>query len=171
MLSNILAQARDTIAPACVGGGRVPTGSRILPSTLCVGVLLLGPLATASADFVLNWWTISAGGGTSSSATFTLSATLGQPVAGVPMTGGSFTLTGGFWAPPAAPSLHLGDLNCDGIIDFDDINPFILALSDPATYQAAYPNCNVLNGDCNGDGIIDFDDINPFIAILSGGGR
>ncbi len=62
-----------------------------------------------------------------------------------------------------------GDLNCDGDIDFDDINPFVLALSDPAAYQAAYPNCNILNGDCDGDGDVDFDDINPFVAILAGG--
>jgi hypothetical protein len=64
----------------------------------------------------------------------------------------------------------LGDLNCDGIVDFADINPFVLALSNPAAYQAAYPNCNFLNGDCNGDGYVDFADINPFVVILSGGG-
>ena len=62
-----------------------------------------------------------------------------------------------------------GDLNCDGVVNFDDINPFVLALSDPAGYQAAFPNCHILNRDCNGDGYVDFDDINPFVAILSGG--
>jgi hypothetical protein len=63
-----------------------------------------------------------------------------------------------------------GDLNCDGVVNFDDINPFVLALSDPTGYQSQYPNCNILNGDCNGDGNVNFDDINPFVAILSGGG-
>jgi hypothetical protein len=62
-----------------------------------------------------------------------------------------------------------GDLNCDDVIDFDDINPFVVALSNPATYGAAYPSCTFLNGDCNGDGFVDFDDINPFVVILSGG--
>lgn len=61
-----------------------------------------------------------------------------------------------------------GDLNCDGVVNFDDINPFVLALSDPGAYQQQYPNCNILNADCNGDGVVDFDDINPFVAILSG---
>jgi hypothetical protein len=61
-----------------------------------------------------------------------------------------------------------GDLNCDGVVDFEDINPFVLAISDPAGYHAAYPNCHLLNGDCNGDGFVDFDDINPFVTILSG---
>ncbi len=45
------------------------------------------------------------------------------------------------------------------------INPFVLALSDPVAYQAAYPDCSILNGD--GDGDVDFDDINPFVALLS----
>jgi hypothetical protein len=62
-----------------------------------------------------------------------------------------------------------GDLNCDTFVDFDDINPFVLALSSPEAYALAYPDCNYLNGDCNGDGLVDFDDINPFVGLLSGG--
>ena len=61
-----------------------------------------------------------------------------------------------------------GDMDCSGVVDFDDINPFVLALSDPGGYAIAYPNCNIMNGDCNGDGVFNFDDINPFVAILSG---
>ncbi len=63
----------------------------------------------------------------------------------------------------------LGDLNCDGVVDFDDINPFVLALSDPASYQLAFPDCNYLNADCDQDGDVDFADINAFVALLSGG--
>jgi subtilisin family serine protease len=63
----------------------------------------------------------------------------------------------------------LGDLDCDGDVDFDDINPFVLALTDPVAYQAAYPNCNYLNADCDQDGDVDFDDINSFVALLGGG--
>ncbi len=65
---------------------------------------------------------------------------------------------------PVAP----GDLNCDGVVDFDDINPFVLALTDPAGYAAAFPACNILNGDLTGDGLVTFDDINPFVALLAG---
>ncbi|MEW6252179.1 MAG: C10 family peptidase [Planctomycetota bacterium] len=63
-----------------------------------------------------------------------------------------------------------GDLNCDQVVDFDDINPFVLALANPAGYAAAYPNCNIMNGDINCDGRVDFVDINPFVALLIGGG-
>jgi hypothetical protein len=62
-----------------------------------------------------------------------------------------------------------GDLNCDGVVNFADISPFVLALSDPAAYQAQYPNCNILSGDINGDGQVNFADINPFVALLTGG--
>jgi len=69
------------------------------------------------------------------------------------------------WPFPAGT--RPGDLNCDGAVNFDDINPFVLALSDPAGYAQAYPNCNIMNGDCNGDGVVNFDDINPFVALLT----
>jgi hypothetical protein len=61
-----------------------------------------------------------------------------------------------------------GDLNCDGTIGFGDINPFVLALSNPAGYAAAFPDCDIMTGDINGDGSVDFGDINPFVALLSG---
>jgi hypothetical protein len=62
----------------------------------------------------------------------------------------------------------VGDLNCDGVVNFDDINAFVLALSGAAGYEAAYPDCDLKLADCNGDGAVNFDDINAFVAILSG---
>ncbi len=64
----------------------------------------------------------------------------------------------------------LGDVNCDGAIDFDDINPFVLTLSDRLAYATAYPACNLYNADCSGDDAVDFDDINPFVQCLVEGG-
>jgi hypothetical protein len=60
-----------------------------------------------------------------------------------------------------------GDLNCSGTVDFNDINPFVQALSDPAGWQATYPGCALTNGDLNCDGHVNFLDINPFVALLS----
>jgi len=59
-----------------------------------------------------------------------------------------------------------GDLNCDGRVDFDDINPFVAALVDRQTYAARYARCHWLNADMNGDGSVDFDDISPFVRCL-----
>ncbi len=64
--------------------------------------------------------------------------------------------------------LHPGDLDCDGDVDFDDIDPFVAALSGQATYEAAYPDCEYMNADTNGDGSVDFDDIDAFVGLLAG---
>ncbi len=61
----------------------------------------------------------------------------------------------------------IGDMDCDGDIDFDDINPFVTALSGQDAYEAAFPGCDWLNGDCDGNGQVDFDDINCFVGLLS----
>lgn len=66
-----------------------------------------------------------------------------------------------------APVL-VADLNCDGLVNNFDIDPFVLAISDPAGYQAQFPNCDISAGDTNGDGLVNNFDIDPFVAILSG---
>lgn len=63
-----------------------------------------------------------------------------------------------------------GDMNCDGALNFGDINPFVLALSNPAAYEAVFPNCDLGNADCNGDGAVNFGDINPFVTLMTTGG-
>lgn len=63
-----------------------------------------------------------------------------------------------------------GDFNGSGGVDTEDINPFILALTNPAGYATAYPDVNLAAVDPNGDDAINTEDINPFIAILTGGG-
>ncbi len=60
-----------------------------------------------------------------------------------------------------------GDMNCDTLVDFGDINPFVLALTNPTAYVLAFPNCDIRNGDINGDGLVDFGDINPFVRLLT----
>ncbi|MEW6250001.1 MAG: beta-propeller fold lactonase family protein [Planctomycetota bacterium] len=82
---------------------------------------------------------------------------------------GALVLTGGVGTRAMAvwAGGRKGDLNCDGVVNFDDINPFVLALSDPAGYAAAYPTCPIMNADINNDGVVDFDDINPFVALLT----
>lgn len=59
-----------------------------------------------------------------------------------------------------------GDTNCDGVITYGDINPFVLALSDQSGYAAQYPYCNYLNADTNNDGQVTYGDINPFVTLL-----
>ena len=60
-----------------------------------------------------------------------------------------------------------GDMNCDGVVSFVDINPFVLALTGRAAYEAQFSQCRWLNADANGDGMVNFADINPFVALLA----
>ena len=62
----------------------------------------------------------------------------------------------------------LGDLNCDGVVDTFDIDPFVLAISDPVAYAAAWPDCDVMLADCNGDGEVNAFDIDAFVELLIG---
>ena len=62
-----------------------------------------------------------------------------------------------------------GDLNCDGVVDFEDINPFVLALTAWGQYLQQYPDCDIMLADINGDAYVTFADIDPFVALLVGG--
>ncbi|MBK9128236.1 MAG: S8 family serine peptidase [Phycisphaerales bacterium] len=59
-----------------------------------------------------------------------------------------------------------GDANCDGVINFDDIDAFVAALSGPAAYAVQYPDCTWLLADANLSDAVDFDDIDAFVALL-----
>jgi hypothetical protein len=61
-----------------------------------------------------------------------------------------------------------GDLNCDGFVNNFDIDPFVLAISDPQGYYLEFPMCNINNADANGDGAVNNFDIDPFVALISG---
>ncbi len=89
--------------------------------------------------------------------------------------GGWFTTAGGYvsryWARWSCPACA-GDLNCDGFIDFGDINPFVMYLSNCSAWLTEFAGCDPLNGDINGDGAYgqgSFDDINPFVDLLMTG--
>ncbi len=62
-----------------------------------------------------------------------------------------------------------GDANCDGAVDFFDIDPFLLALFNPAGYAATYCGGDFCTVDVNCDESVDFFDIDPFIVCLFSG--
>lgn len=69
-------------------------------------------------------------------------------------------------ADPCAGALRC-DLNCDGSVNNFDIDPFVLGLTDPDAYAAAFPNCSLLcGGDTNGDGVVNNFDIDGFVGCL-----
>lgn len=62
--------------------------------------------------YSIDWYTIDGGGGTSTGGVYTVSGTIGQPDAGH-MSGGNFSIDGGFWGiiaavqTPGAPLLRI----------------------------------------------------------------
>ena len=76
-------------------------------------VLLLTAVNAHSQPYTINWYKIAGGGGTSTGDVYSVSGTIGQHDAGEQMTGGSYSLTGGFWAlisvaqMPGAPTLFI----------------------------------------------------------------
>jgi hypothetical protein len=71
--------------------------------------------------------------------------------------GGSYRGDGSTCTPD--PCFCKGDANCDGVVNFDDIDALVDALS------GATP-CKFTNCDINDDGVIDFSDIDPFVDLL-----
>ena len=64
------------------------------------------------------------------------------------------------------PARQPGDMNCDGLVNGQDIGPFVAALVDPSTYYASEASCRIDNADVNGDSQITPADIPGFIALL-----
>jgi hypothetical protein len=59
---------------------------------------LLIPSLGFAQQYSIDWYKIAGGGGTSTGATYQVTGTIGQPDASGAMTGGSYSLTGGFWS-------------------------------------------------------------------------
>ncbi len=62
-----------------------------------------------------------------------------------------------------------GDMDKDSRYTTDDINPFVLALTDPNAYLLAYGIDPNLIGDIDYSGKLDTDDISPFVMCITGG--
>jgi len=76
--------------------GKIGTAFHVL-------ILLLTIEATSvfAQTYSIDWFTIDGGGGTSTGGVYSVSGTIGQPDAGH-MSGGNFTIDGGFWGIIAA---------------------------------------------------------------------
>lgn len=63
-----------------------------------------------------------------------------------------------------------GDVDCNFSVDFEDIQPFLLALQGRRNYELEYPACDYLLADINGDHKVNFADIDDFVECLIQGG-
>jgi hypothetical protein len=73
---------------------------RLLLPAVCAIALTFVPVAFPQS-YSIDWFTIDGGGGTSTGGVYSVSGTIGQPDAGT-MSGGPYTLEGGFWGVAVA---------------------------------------------------------------------
>src|SRR5437016_6627368 len=91
----------------------------------CVKIAFLLLVTTGAAvkaqNYSIDWFTIDGGGGTSTGGVYSVNGTIGQPDAGK-MSGGNFTLDGGFWGIIAAvqtagaPLLRVARTNGNAVV-------------------------------------------------------
>jgi len=99
----------------------------------CAAIAVLAWANPGSGDtYEIDWHTIDCGGAKNSSGGgFELSGTIGQSDAGPtsgPMTGGGFSLEGGFWPGAGIVCPLPGDMNNDGLRNGKDIQGFVNCL-------------------------------------------
>jgi len=116
--------------------------------------------SAAGQEFEVNWFTVDGGGGMESTGgAFRLSGTIGQPDAGV-MSGGTFTLTGGFWAGASVVGGPcIGDANGDGAIDLADLATVL-------TFFGTQSGATFSQGDFDGDGDVDLGDLANLLIVF-----
>ena len=139
---------------------------RITGWGITVTLILLMAMAALGQMFELNRNTIDGGGGMrNTGGEFELSGTIGQSDAGPGpsgMSGGDFTLTGGFWF-----ALATGDCNEDGGVTLFDYDALEACIDGPDGDPLA-PDCICLDMDRNGT--VDLRDFALFQKGFSGSG-
>jgi hypothetical protein len=80
---------------------------------LMLSIFGLRPATSSAQSYSIDWYKIAGGGGTSTGGTYAVSGTIGQPDASGAMSGGNYSVTGGFWSliqvvqTPGAPTLYI----------------------------------------------------------------
>lgn len=95
----------------------------------------------------------------------------GHPTAYSKVMSGTHDVLGTLSGPAVVHVLGpCGDLNCDGLVNSFDIDPFVLALVQPDEYAYQFPDCDRMRADINCDGLVNAFDIDPFVICLIAGG-
>ncbi len=129
-------------------------------------VMATAPIALS--QYAISWSTIDGGGGSapnaSVGATFAVAGTIGQPDASsfaAPMSGGSYSLVGGFW-PVAVPTCALiGDMDLNTLRNGVDVQTFVNCL-------LGVNGSNCTCADISGNGSVGTEDVSGFVTILLG---
>jgi hypothetical protein len=126
-------------------------------------LVLLVSFSAFAQQYSIDWYKIAGGGGTSTGSVYSVSGTIGQPDASSAMTGGSYSLTGGFWSlisvvqTPGAPLLTITHSGNNVIVSW----PY------PSTGWTLHQNPNLATTSWSPSSGIANDGTNNFITITS----
>jgi len=75
-------------------------GRKLKAKPVLYMILLLSTccLPASAQQSTIDWYKVAGGGGTSTGGVYAVNGTIGQADAGAPMSGGNYSLTGGFWS-------------------------------------------------------------------------
>lgn len=118
----------------------------------------------SAAQYDVFWYTLDGGGGYCSGSGYEIEGTVGQHDAHV-MTGGEYTIVGGFWSKTATVATLPGDCDSDGDIDLDDYECFAACLTGPDAGLTL--NCSQFDFDADND--VDMLDYAEFSMAFDGG--
>ncbi|HEV2434998.1 MAG TPA: hypothetical protein VG077_03295 [Verrucomicrobiae bacterium] len=124
-----------------------------------ISILLFGLLIPSigfTQPYSIDWYKVAGGVGTSIGGTYQVSGTIGQHDAGGPMTGGNYSLTGGFWAlisvvqTPGLPNLIITHSGNSVIVSWPNTGSYTLQqnsnLATPAGWTTSGYSINTANG-------------------------
>jgi hypothetical protein len=105
-------------------------------------------LSASAQQYSINWYKVAGGGGKSSGGQYTVNGTIGQPDASSTLTGGNYSLTGGFWAlisvaqTPGAPTLFISHTANTVTIYWQNVSGWTLHQNNNLTTPAGWTQNN-----------------------------
>lgn len=106
--------------------------TKFLFTLALIAGLSLPAMMSRAQSYSVDWYKISGGGGASTNGQYAVSGTIGQPDAGNTMTGGNYSLTGGFWSlisavqTAGAPTLYISHSGSTVTVYWQDVSGWSL---------------------------------------------
>ena len=99
---------------------------------LLLALVMLMPFLASAQTYSINWYKVAGGGGITTGGVYSLNGTIGQHDASAAMTGGGYSLTGGFWAlvsvvqTPGLPNLTITHSGNSVIVSWPNTGTYTL---------------------------------------------
>ncbi|HEY3763185.1 MAG TPA: hypothetical protein VGN23_15675 [Verrucomicrobiae bacterium] len=123
---------------------------------LLAALILACSFSAVAQSYSIDWYKISGGGGASTNGAYSLTGTIGQPDAGMTMSGGNYSVTGGFWSlisvvqTVGAPPLYISHSGNNVTVYWQAAGSWTLkqttTLSSSPAWSPYNPSPNLING-------------------------